>query len=119
MEKRGKVFIPQEPMKRDRITGEMMPVMDFRKALEYGELVVCLQGGRIALSTAPMVRQLEEVLRDFCDDDYLLAAGNPTAIAVAGAIVARNNLGRFKMLNWDKESKQYIKIEVNLNPRKD
>lgn len=119
MENRGRVFITQEPMRRDRTTGNLVPVMDFRKALEYGELVVCLPSGRVGLTPGPMIRQLNEVLHDFNDDDYLLAAGDPSAIAVAGAVVARNNVGRFKMLKWDKDQRQYIRVDINLNPKRE
>jgi len=110
----AKVFITQEPSRRDPVSGQMVPMMDFRKVLPYGEPIVCLASGRVTLSPAPMVRTLTEVLKGFCDDDYLVAAGDPSAIAVAGAIAARNNQGRMKMLKWDRESHQYIKVQIEI-----
>lgn len=114
MQKRGKCFIIQEPMKRDFSSRQMVPLMDFRKVLEYGDPVVCLPIGRMSLSPGPTVDILKTKLRNFCDDDYLVAVGDPSAIMMAGAIASEFNMGRFKMLKWDKESKQYIKVEVNL-----
>ena len=114
----SRCFIIQEPVKKDAASGQMVPMMDFRKALEYGEPVVCLPCGRVAFAPGPTVQTLNEKLRDFSDDDYLVAVGDPSAIAIAGAIAASNNRGRFKMLKWDKESRKYIKIEVNLYPHR-
>jgi hypothetical protein len=56
------------------------------------------------------------VLKDFSDDDYLLAAGDPSAIAVAGAVAAEANRGRFKLLKWDKSNKGYIRVDINIFP---
>lgn len=109
-----KVFITQEPMRRDQ-NGSLVPIMDFRKALEYGDPVVCLSNPKIAFTPAPMVQALKKVLKDYTDDDYLIAVGDPSAIATAAAICARNNLGRFNLLKWDKVSHRYIKVEINLN----
>ena len=112
--KRGTVYITQEVMKRDFATGNFIPTMDFRKALEYGSLEVCLPLGRVSLTPGPTVQILSSKLRNFCDDDYLIAVGDPSVIAMAGAIAANNNMGRFKMLKWDRDTKQYIAVSVDL-----
>ena len=110
----SKVFVVQEPMKKDR-SGNFVPMMDFRQATQYGELNVLLPPGRVALSPAPMIRKLNDGLSDFSDEDYLIAAGDPSAIAAAGAIAARNNRGKFKLLKWDKQMNTYIKVDVDIN----
>ena len=111
---RGKCYIIQEPVRRDHSTGQMVPIMDFRKVLDYGDPVVCLPGGRVMLSPAPTIEMLKSKLKNFTDDDYLVAVGDPSAIAIAGAIAAEYNMGRFKMLKWDKESRQYVCVDINL-----
>lgn len=118
----AKVYVLQEVMRK---VGEdsngsaiMAPVMDFRRALEYGELVICLPAGRVSLTPGPTIDTLKEKLRDFSDDDYLLPVGNPGLIAVAGAIASENNRGKFKVLVWDKDSRQYIKVDYDLNYRR-
>lgn len=107
------VFIVQEPMRRDRQSGQLVPIMDFRGVLEYGDPVVCLNSPKVAFTPGPMIRTLKDVLKDFTDDDYLVAVGDPSAIAAAAAIAARNNLGRFNMLKWDKDSHKYIKVAID------
>ena len=40
--------------------------------------------------------------------------GDPAIIAVAGAIAAKNNNGKFKVLKWDRDEKKYYDIEIDL-----
>ena len=113
----GKVYITQETVRRDE-HGQLRPLMNFKPAMEYGELVVCLSSGALAFSPVPTVTQLKEVLHDFGENDYLLAVGDPSVIAIASAIVSERNGGRFKLLKWDKESKMYIVVPIAINHRK-
>ena len=52
---------------------------------------------------------------NFNDDDYLLLTGDPAAIALAAAVAARQNGGRFKMLKWDRQTAKYFPLSANLN----
>jgi len=83
-------------------------------ASEYGELKVLLPPGQIMLATAPTVSLLRKNLRDYSDDDFLLAMGDPIAIGLAVAIAANNNGGRVKMLKWDRRELRYYAIEANI-----
>lgn len=110
----SKVFVPQEPMKKDAESGRMVSMFALNKASGFGDVVIMLPPGAVALSPAPTVFALQGHLRKFTDDDYLIAAGDPSVIAIAAAIAASNNRGRFKLLKWDKEAKTYIKVEVDM-----
>lgn len=111
----GKVFIVQEPMRRNKDTGQLESMMDFHMASEYGDPVVCLSSPRVALTPGPMIQSLNKVLKDFSDEDYLICVGDPSAIAVAASICAKNNLGRYKLLKWVRDTRSYIKVDINLN----
>lgn len=111
-------YIVQEPVRRDTSSGELVPLMNFKRVLEYGEPVVCLPPGVLLLSPAPTTRKLRESLKNFTEDDYLVAVGDPTAIAVAGAICAEVNQGRLKMLKWDKPTKRYMTVQIDLHPER-
>lgn len=84
-------------------------------AAEYGDLKVLLPPGQIMLATAPTVSQLRAKLKDFDDNDFLLAMGDPIAIGLAVAIAANNNGGRIKMLKWDRREHRYYAIEANIH----
>jgi hypothetical protein len=65
-------------------------------------------------STLPTIRKLNQKLAGFCDDDYLLLAGDPAAIALAASIAARFNNSKFKMLKWDRLEEKYYPLEADL-----
>lgn len=111
---KGRVFIVQEPLTRNRTTGELERMFDFSDASLYGRLELLLQYGRVALSPAPMITTLRKKLRDFNDDDYIVPVGDPTAIAAAATIAANNNRGQIKFLKWDSRSRTYTAIEMSL-----
>jgi hypothetical protein len=113
----NKVFIPQEPTRRDPATGELVSIMNFALASKFGETVVCLPPGRVALSTQPVVTRLREHMGQFSDDDFLIAVGDPSVLAMAAAIAASVNRGRFKMLKYDAKTKEYCSIQVDIHYR--
>jgi len=108
------VYIVQEPQRRDRITGEFVPAFDLTPASIYGDLKVILPPGNSMLSTAPMVAKLKYELRNFNDDDYLLAVGDPAAMTAAAAIAAKNNRGKYVLLKWDREARSYITLRIEI-----
>lgn len=111
----SKVYIVQEVLRRSEATGAMVPALDLSDAARYGALEVLLQPGRVALSTAPMLHRLRNALRDFCDEDYLLPTGDTAAIVAASVVAGSMNRGRVKVLSWDRQSRQYIPIQLSLN----
>ena len=89
--------------------------VNFRSAEKYGDLKVILPHNKnIILSSGPVTIKLRQELKNFNDDDYLLLIGDPAIIAVAGAIAAENNNGRFKILKWDRNETKYYDIEIDL-----
>ena len=89
--------------------------VNFRSAEEYGDLKVILPHNKnIILSSGPVAHKLKKELSTFCDDDYLLLFGDPAIIAIAGAIASEMNLGKFKVLRWDRNESRYYDIEIDL-----
>ena len=100
----GKVFVVQEVSGRNILSAE-----------KYGELELLLpNNSQIVLSSGPTVRRLNQKLKNFSDDDYLLLMGDPSAIGIACAIASSNNRGRFKCLKWDKREFRYYPLQINL-----
>lgn len=109
----AKVFIVQEIMRR-MDSGQLERIHDMTPAAVYGELVVLLSHSKAALTAAPTVHELTSKLRDFSDDDFLLAVGDPVNIGIATAVAAKVNHGRVKMLKWDREARSYIRIDFTI-----
>ena len=111
----AKVYIVQEPKRMDQATGQMVSMMNFNHARKFGEPVVLLPSGPVALNTAPTVWHLKDKLRDFSDQDYLIAVGDPTLQAMAAIVAAQNNRGRVHFLKWDRELGNYIEVQFDLH----
>lgn len=115
-EKVPRVFIPQEPMRKDT-SGNWVPKMNLDKAGCFGDMIICLPPGRIPLSPEPTIMMLQDKLKDFCCDDFLVAVGPPAVIAVAAAICAAKNGGKFKLLVWNKDALKYTMAEWDCHPK--
>lgn len=112
-----KCYILQETMKWDPIKESMVPVMDFKKVLEYGTPIVCLPTGNISFSPGPTIDLLREKLKDFTDNDYIVSVGDPSAIFIAAMILSDINRGKCNLLKWDKKSKRYISVTIDIYHR--
>lgn len=112
----GRVFVVQIPRRRDKRTGEWVQ-FDISVASVYGTLESPLFGEKGAeFVTAPGVSILRSRLKDFSDDDTIMAIGDPAAIAAACAVAADMNRGRFSVLRWDGRTRQYVKLDFNIRP---
>jgi hypothetical protein len=90
------------------------PKFNLLPAAEYGELQVLLPSGQVMMATAPTISLLRRALREFSNDDYLLAIGDPIAIGLATAIAAGFNGGKIRMLKWDRQEHRYYALEADL-----
>lgn len=107
------VFVPQEVMyKNDQ--GFFVPKFNIHAADEYGEVKVLLPYGNVALAPQPMVVKLRHLLKDFCDDDFILPMGDPAAIGATMSIAADFNAGRVKLLKWRGKQHRYNILKMNL-----
>ena len=92
-----------------------VPGRNILGAKEYGELEVLLPPGmNIVLISTPTIRRLEKKLQNFCDEDYLLLIGDPAAIGIACCVASNNNIGKMKLLKWDRERKEYYPVQIDL-----
>lgn len=95
-----RVFVVNEPLKRDGASGEFARKYDLAPAREFGELVHMSVSGDPAEGWEEDMRR---VAAGYSDGDYLLPIGRPDMIAAAAAYVAVN--ARFsgfpiRVLRW-------------------
>ena len=108
------VYVVQERKRYDPIAGELVPAVNLMPAAEYGNLIELFNHRQHSLLSGPIVRAAKEKLKDFSDGDYLLPIGDPVLIGVATAIAAEKNMGRVKLLHWDRSDKRYIVLEYDM-----
>ena len=69
---------------------------------------------QMIFSPGPLIYKLRQGLKDYTSNDYLLLTGDPALIGVACSIVSDITNGKFNILKWDKQERQYYPIEINL-----
>ena len=97
------------------ITQEMRG-RDITDATSFGDVEILLPAKEQAsYSTQPTIKRMIRKLSKFTDDDYLWLSGDPVIIGLAASIASRYNMGRYKMLKWDRLDNKYYPLEANFN----
>lgn len=112
----GRVFVTQCPAFKNA-EGGWTEKYDLEDAKRFGELVR-LHGAGNVRAVGIVMDGLRRALRDFSDEDFLLPLGDPILIGVATALAAQANRGRVRMLKWDRRSRGYALVTLELpHPR--
>lgn len=111
----SRVFIPYNPLQRDRRTGELVERLDARgkaKAEQYGELVFLFSPNVKPFNTEPLIKELREKLADFSEDDYVLMIGNPIIMSLVSTVASDASDGPIKFLQWT--NGDYVPVDADL-----
>ena len=113
----ARVFVVQEPLRRHPGHRKVEHKYSLKPAEAFGKLVVLLAWEDLhnPVNVPAMMTKLREGLMDFQDTDYLLAAGNPGAIAAAALLAAERTGWGVNMLVWDNRREHYDVFELDLN----
>ena len=109
------VYIPQEPMVRDKVTGEFRALFSLEPAMAYGSPKTLFDSKPVIFDTVRIVRHLNKELANFSDDDWIICVGDPSLLATTVAIAQRFNGGRFGLLKWDRRAGRYAELRVDLS----
>ena len=91
------------------------PKINIIGASKYGKFKFLLpEFSQIIFSPGPLIFKLRQSLKDYGPEDYLLLTGDPAIIGVACSIVSDITNGKYNLLKWDKQERQYYPIEINL-----
>ena len=91
------------------------PRINIVGAREYGEIKSLLpELSQIIFSPGPLIFKLRKLLKNYNSEDYLLLTGDPALIGVACSIVSDITNGKYNLLKWDKQERQYYPIAINL-----
>lgn len=111
----GKVYVVQHPKKFDREMQRHVPVYDISPASKFGELSPPLFPSHgVSYYTQNDVHEVRKLLRDFSDDDSILAVGDPAAIGLAIALASEVNRGVVSVLRWDRGRREYMQLKFDL-----
>ena len=91
------------------------PKINIMGASKYGEFKFLLpEFSQMIFSPGPLIYKLRQGLKNYTVNDYLLLTGDPAIIGVACSIVSDITNGKYNLLKWDKQEKQYYPIAINL-----
>lgn len=113
-EKQSRVFVVQQPAYFDRAKREFIDKYDLTPAARYGRLVFILGPGNIFKDRMKQaLDQTSRVLESFTEDDFILAVGDPVAIAGAVLVAGKRTGGKVKLLKWDRIAESYDSFSIN------
>ena len=94
------------------------PKINIMSASKYGKFKFLLpEFSQIIFSPGPLIFKLRNLLKDYRPKDYLLLTGDPAIIGVACSIAADITNGKYNLLKWDKQERQYYPITINLHEK--
>ena len=91
------------------------PKINIMGASQYGKFKFLLpEFSQMIFSPGPLIYKLRKGLKDFKQNDYLLLTGDPAIIGVACSIASDITNGKYNLLKWDRQERQYYPIKINL-----
>lgn len=113
-EKGPQVYVPQEP--RFKQPDGSWKTVDMLQLLDYGSVEVLLEPGeQVTFNSASTVRRIAAKMIDYrADKDFIVAAGDPVAIAITAGFAAGAGRGKFTLLKWDRLEHRYFKVPIDL-----
>ena len=94
------------------------PKINIMSASKYGKFKFLLpEFSQIIFSPGPLIFKLRNLLKNYQQEDYLLLTGDRAIIGVACSIVSELTNGKYNLLKWDKQERQYYPITINLNEK--
>ena len=94
------------------------PKINIMSASKYGRFKFLLpEFSQIIFSPGPLIFKLRNLLKNYTTQDYLLLTADPAIIGVTCSIVSNLTNGKYNLLKWDKQERQYYPITINLNEK--
>ena len=92
------------------------PRVDIVSASKWGDLEpLASPFDQVHLNPSRIVSQLRRKLKNFNDEDWWLAMGDPAIIGIAFALAASVNHGRINLLKWDKIERTYYPVRISVS----
>lgn len=111
--KNARVLVVQKQHRFDHSTGTLVSKYDLDPARAFGEISYLLGPTAAPFSSAPIITELREKLKDYDgDSDFLLLIGNPCLIGWAVALAAANSGGVVSLLQWSGREQRYLPIRA-------
>lgn len=105
-----KVWAVQSNMKRNP-DGSWTPKFDLTIAAQYGQIEFVFGFGQAALMGPAAALSIEERMRDYSEEDYILPIGDNVLFGMVVAHLVRNGHSP-RVLRWDRQAGRYDVINI-------
>ena len=99
----SRVFVTQED-----------PTKNLSAAKEFGQIKVLLPPTQVTFDATWAIEEMFKKLEEFKDEDYLLLVGDPVIMILAASIVSWVTGGKYNILKWDRETRTYNPLTIDL-----
>lgn len=113
-----KVFIVNQPMRRDPETRQWIPAIDLSAAGHYGDLRFLFSRAEIPerapINPDELLPRLRHRMMDFGSDDYLVIAGDLALLVYAAGMAMQKNDGKIRLLRWHPHLREYFSTSASV-----
>lgn len=116
-EKDMTVYVVQSQQRFDHKIKKLVPKYpDLEKtASKFGKVVYLLSPSAAPWNSEAIVKELEEKLKNFGNDDHLLCIGNPVLIALSAMVAWKlSEDGNVNFLQWSGKEKSYLTVNTSI-----
>jgi hypothetical protein len=106
----NKVWAVQANMKRNH-DGSWTPKFDLTPAAQFGKVEFVFGFGQAALMGPAAQASIEERLKEYSDDDFILPVGDNVLFGMVIAHLVRNGYAP-RALRWDRHANRYDVITI-------
>ena len=110
----ARVFAPQLPSRYDSSIQCWVPTVNLDPAKVFGDIEILLPPEASRMPVEDLYSILEPMLSDITKNDWLLAVGDPVVMSIVVAIATDKLDGLLRVLRWDKRTRHYESIELQL-----
>ena len=113
--KNAKVYIPQEPMKKDASGRWVSKGLNLAAASQYGDMVIVWGPDTSVLTRAVLEDDARYTALAYDEEhDYVVALGSPSLIAMLSWAIGSEGK-QLRMLEWDKSMGRYYPTLIGPN----
>jgi hypothetical protein len=91
------------------------PTKNLRGAAAFGTPTYLLKTTDVGDALPLYIPELREKLKEIRPTDFLLLVGDPLLIATVAALAAYYCEGKVAMLKWDRQTREYFPVKLDLN----
>ena len=108
-----KIFIINEPLRKNDETGEYERFLPMESAHDFGEVVKLTADGNPGSNLQGAMRCIREGLESWRDGDFIVLVGDQALLAYAASVVGKKlarSKGSLRFLRWERRQSSYAPL---------